>query len=155
VISAFLKDHMEAKRKASTAYRDLLARLVKPVFGSTKPDKLTRQDTARLHSSLSATPVTANRVLAVIGSLYNFAAKAGYVAEGYNPARGIEKYPEQGRERFLTSEELSRLGDTLRLAETAGLHWQVDETKPNAKHAPKKDNRRRVLDPMRSPRSGS
>jgi integrase len=148
VISAFLKDHMEAKRKASTAaaYRDLLERLVKPVLGSTKADKVTRQDIARLHSSLSATPVTANRVLAVVGNLFNFAAKAGYVAEGCNPARGIEKYPEQARERFLTSKEIARLGDALRTAESLGLHWTVNEASPMAKHLPNPDKRRTVLD---------
>lgn len=31
-----------------------------------------------------------------------------------NPCSGIERYPEHGRERFLTSDELARLGDALR-----------------------------------------
>ncbi len=56
--------------------------------------------------------------------------------------REASKFPERARERFLTSEELARLGDALRLA---GLPWRIDETKENAKHAPKEDNRRVVL----------
>jgi integrase len=150
VIEAFLAEHAEAKRKASTAawYRGGLQRIVKPAFGGMNPGKVTRQDVARLHSSLRDTPVQANRVLAMIGALYGFAARAGYVPEEYNPARGIEKFPERSRERFLTSEELARLGDTLRLGETTGLPWQVDETKENAKHAPKEDSRRVILDPF-------
>jgi hypothetical protein len=40
------------------------------------------------------------------------------------------------RERFLTSEEFARLGDALRLAETAG-QWTIDESKPKANRAPK------------------
>jgi hypothetical protein len=59
----------------------------------------------------------------------------------------IERYNEEGRERFLTSEELARLGDVLRKAETIGLPYDVDETKPTAKHAPKRENRRRKMDP--------
>jgi integrase len=150
VIEAFLAEHADAKRKASTAawYRGGLERIVKPALGGMNPGKVTRQDVARLHSSLHETPVQANRVLAMIGALYGFAARAGYVPEGYNPARGVGKFPERSHERFLTSEELSRLGDTLRLGETTGLPWQVDETKENAKHAPKEDSRRVILDPF-------
>jgi integrase len=53
---------------------------------------------------------------------------------------------EEGRERFLTSDELARLGDALAEAETIGLPYTVDEAKPNVKHAPKPENRRRKLD---------
>jgi integrase len=69
--------------------------------------------------------------------------------EGHNnPAKGIGRYREHRRERFLTSEELARLGDTLREGETIGLPYEVDETKPKAKHAPKEDSRRAMLDPF-------
>jgi integrase len=74
--------------------------------------------------------------------------KRGYVPEEHNPARGIEKFSERSRERFLTSEELARLGDTLPLGETTGLPWQFDETKEKAKHAPKEDSRRVILEPF-------
>jgi integrase len=109
---------------------------------------VTRQDVARLHSSLRDTPVQANRVLAMIGALYGFAARAGYVPEEYNPARGVEKFPERSRERFLTSDELARLGDVLRQGETIGMPYAIDESSPKAKHAPKEDNRRVMLDPF-------
>jgi len=150
VIEAFLAEHAEAKRKASTAawYRGGLQRTVKPAFGGMNPGKVTRQDVARLHSSLRGTPVQANRVLAMIGALYGFAARAGYVPEEYNPARGIEKFPERSRERFLTSDELARLGDVLRQGETIGMPYAIDESSPKAKHAPKEANRRVMLDPF-------
>ena len=149
VMAAYLKSHVEAKRKASTAawVKDTLQRIVTPAFGTIKPDRLTRQEVARLHSSMSDRPVQANRTLAIIGGLYSWAGKNGYVAEGYNPARGVEKFPERSRERFLSSDELGRLGDALRLAETDGLPWAVDESQPNAKHAPKAEHRHTKLDP--------
>ena len=135
----FMADHVRAKRKAGTAefYRDLLDRIVKPALGTTKSDKLTRLQVGRLHSSLSETPFQANRVLAVVGSMYAFAGRAGIVPEVVNPARGIDKFKEYGRERFLTGEELERLGSAIRKAETTGVPWTVDETKSTAKHVPK------------------
>ncbi|HZR61437.1 MAG TPA: site-specific integrase [Xanthobacteraceae bacterium] len=135
----FMAAHVRAKRKPATAefYRDILDRIVKPAVGTTKADKLSRLQVAKLHSSLAKTPFQANRVLAVIGSLYAFAGRAGTVPEGVNPARGVDKFKESRRERFLTGEELERLGNAIREAETTGIPWAVDETKPTAKHAPK------------------
>jgi hypothetical protein len=79
VIDAFLAGHGDAKRKATTAtaYRDILERIVKPPLGQMKPEKVTRQDIVRLHSSLRKTPYQANKVLAVIGSLYSFRDQGG------------------------------------------------------------------------------
>jgi integrase len=150
VIDAFFREHVETKRKASTAVwmRDALERIVKPALGSMKADRVTRQDATRLHSSMSNRPVQANRTLAILGALYSWAGKNGYVEEGENPARGVEKFPERSRERFLTNEEFGRLADALRQGGTIGLPYTVDETKPNAKHAPKADARWTKLDPL-------
>jgi integrase len=150
VIENFLTQHAEAKRKPSSAawMRDALERIVKPALGAKRPHAVTRPDIARLHSSMNDRPIQANRTLAILSSLCSWAGKNGYVAEGYNPARGVEKFPERARERFLTSEELSRLGDVLRTGETIGLPWQVDETKPGAKHAAAPSKRWTKLDPF-------
>lgn len=118
-------------------YRDILDRIVKSALGTSKADKLTRLKVGKLHSSLFDTPFQANRVLAVVGSMYAFAGRAGIVPDGTNPARGIEKFKERRRERFLSGEELERLGGAIREAETAGIRWSVDETKLAAKHVPK------------------
>jgi integrase len=150
VIEIFLAQHAEAKRKASTAawMRDALERIVKPALGSMKLDAVTQPAVSRLHSSMSDRPVQANRTLAILSALYSWAGKHGYAAKGYNPMRDVEKFPETARERFLTSEELSRLGDALREGETTGLPWHVDETKPGAKHAADPSKRRTKLDPF-------
>jgi integrase len=147
VAELFLAEHAEAKRKPSTAghYRDVLERLVLPTLGSRKIEKVTVADVAKLHTKMKDHPYQANRIIAVVGSLYSFAGKRHIVPPGFNPARGIEKYPEKGRERFLGTQELTRLGDAIRKAETVGLPYVVDETKPTAKHAPRKKNRRTVI----------
>ena len=146
----FLSEHVEAKRKPSTAahYRDILERIVVPELGARQGEKITTADLARLHVRMKKRPYQANRMLAVVGSLYAFAGKRRLVATGFNPARGIDKYPENGRERFLTGDELGKLGDAIREAETVGLPWVIDHTKRTAKHAPKAANRRTVIDPF-------
>ena len=142
----FMTDHVRAKRKPGTAefYRDILDRIVKPSLGAAKSDKLNRLQVGRLHSSLAETPFQANRVLAVVGSMYAFAGRAGIIPEGTNPARGIDKFKEGRRERFLTGGELERLGGAIREAETTGIPWAVDETKPTAKHVPKEKRFTRI-----------
>lgn len=149
VAEQFLTRHVAAKRAESTAesYRDLLERLALPELGRHKAEKITTAEVQRLHARLADRPHLANRLLRVLSSLFTYAGKAGLVPVGFNPCRGIEKFPEDGRERYLSVEELGHLGEALREAETVGLPYAVDETKPKAKHAPKEENRRTVMGP--------
>jgi integrase len=147
VAEFFLKEHVNSKRKSKTAiaYTALLKTYAIPALGSRKAGTVARADVARLQSQLAETPYQANRLLAVIGSLYAFAEKQGLVPEHYNPARKIEKFPEQRRERFLSSVEIERLGVAIRLGETTGIPWTVEEAKPKSKHLPKTENQRTLL----------
>lgn len=77
-------------------------------------------------------------MLTLLSGLYSWAGKGGEVSRGFNPTADVTPFRETGRERFLSVEEMTRLGDTLRLAETVGLPWCVDEDGKNAKHVPKK-----------------
>ena len=79
--------------------------------------------------------------------MYAFAGRAGLVPDRINPARQIDKFKESRRERFLTGEELERLGSAIREAETTGIPWTVDESKPNAKHLPKAGSRFTKINP--------
>jgi integrase len=147
VAELFLKEHVAAKRKSSTAqgYESLLRSSAIPVFGNRKADAVTRADVARLHSGLGDTPYQANRLLAVIGSLYTFAERQGLVRENYNPARKIEKFAESRRERFLTSKELERIGAAIRQGETVGIPWVRDSAKLKSKHLVKEANQRTLI----------
>lgn len=138
--TSFLADHVEAKRKASTKthYEDVLNRLVLPKLGKLKAKDVTRADIARLHLAHRGTPFQANRILAIVGSMYGFGGKHGFVPEGINPARGVERYKEEGRERYLSIDELERLGAAIREAETNGVAWKIDPRK-KIKHVPKEN----------------
>jgi integrase len=149
VAEQFLTEHVEAKRSASSAksYRDLLERLAIPELGKRKAEKITTAEIQRVHSRNAHTPYQANRLLRVLSSLFTFAGKALVVPVGFNPCRGIEYFPEEGRERYLSTQELARIGEAIREAETVGLPYAVDKAKPTAKHAPKEANRRTVIGP--------
>jgi integrase len=149
IVDVFLAEHVDTKRKPKTAaqYRDIFRTIVIPALGNRKAEKVTVADIAKLHNQMAKRPYQANSLLAIVGSLYSFAGRRHLVPKGINPARGIERYPEKGRERFLMADELTRLGDAIREAETVGLTYQVDATKLTAKHAPRKENRRTVIGP--------
>jgi integrase len=145
VAADFTRMHTERKRKEGTAaeYDRLLRVHLLPTFRTRKLADIKRADVGRFHASIEA-PYAANRAVALLSTIWNWASRRDLVSFADNPVRGLEKNPEQGRERFLTSDELSRLGDALRLAETTGLPWNVDETKPTAKHVPKADRSRKL-----------
>jgi integrase len=60
---------------------------------------------------------------------------------------GHRAFSGEGRERYLSTTELARIGEAIREAETIGLPYAVDKSKPKAKHAPKEANRRTVIGP--------
>jgi len=145
----FLRDHVDVKLKASTGatYRDHIERLIVPEIGSVKLDQLTRRQVSALHSKIGQkTPGIANRMLSTLSSMLGFASVKELVPDGFNPTRKIEKFPENHMERFLTSDEIRRIGEAIREGESTGIPWVVDETKPNSKHASKPENRFTILD---------
>src|SRR5271166_4309219 len=141
LIDAFTAEHVETKCKGGTAEAHKAAlKKLRSAFGGLKAESLTRSQLAALHTKMRSQPYAANRFLAVVSKAFNWAGQRGLVPETHNPASRIERYHETQRERFLNTAEVARLGEALRDAESVGLPWTVDQTKPNAKHAPKESN---------------
>ena len=114
VVEAFLQDHIAIKRKLRTSdeYRRLLTKFVLPRLGRIAVKDVNRADIASLHHSMRSTPYQANRVLAVLSSMFTWAIRHGeYIGE--NPCLMIEKFKETKKERFLSPAELAQLGETL------------------------------------------
>jgi integrase len=116
----FLADHVEAKLKPRTIeeYRRLIEGDIKPSLGSIRADKIGRGDVARFHSALKATPRKANHAIAVLSKMLAWAVDQGFRPELPNPCLRIVKNKERKHERFLSGEELARLGEALRDAES-------------------------------------
>jgi integrase len=120
LIDAFLRDHAGSKLKAKTRahYEGLLAKL-RDAHGNLKAATLTRGHVASLRHAMAATPYFANRMLAAVSSCWSWGERHGLLPEGHaNPAAKIARFREEGRERFLSSAELARLGDALAQCET-------------------------------------
>jgi len=141
--ATFLKDEAgRLKPNTLRNYTSYIRKHLNPALGSIQLDKIAPADVAKLHRKVGKTrPTTANRLLETIGSIYRHAALAGYVPKGTNPAAGIAAFREEDRERYLSTDELARLGETLTLAETDGLPWKESRSK----HTPK-TNQRTIID---------
>jgi hypothetical protein len=106
---AFAAEHVEAKLKDRTAEAHGIAlERLNSIHGSLKAGALTRAHLASMHSKMRDRPFAANRSLAVWGKLFAWAGVRGLVPNGHNPARGIERYRENGRERYLTGQKPRR-----------------------------------------------
>ncbi len=94
----------------------LIAKQVISAFGNRRPNNLTHADVTRWHVGLQATPGAANRALAMLSSMFNWAIKNGYCEEP-NPCRNVKPYRGRKIERFLSAAEMARLGEALNSAE--------------------------------------
>ena len=81
---------------------------------SRKLSQIHRKDVLQLHSRIGKESgyYLANRVLALISMLYGNAQAWGYYS-GDNPAKGVERFKEQSRDRFLQPEEVPRFFQSL------------------------------------------
>lgn len=136
VAASYVQDHVRAKRKERTAeyYEYILDLHINPRIGTKRFNEVARFDVAEMHSAVgkAAGKFVANRSLAVVSAVFNWADP-----DGKNPAKGIERFREDGRERFLSTEEMQRLGEAMIEAETIGLPHKPS----TSKHAPKEKNR--------------
>jgi hypothetical protein len=102
------------KRKAHTTalYVHHLNRFVIPEMGKIKADSVTRATVSTLHLRLGRTKqVTANRVLDTVSGMFRFGDRSGLLPPNFvNPAKNIEIFNATARDRFLSGDELERLG---------------------------------------------
>lgn len=110
----FAAEYLPKKRESTQdEYGRLLRVHVRPALGAKKVADLRHADIERMHARIVAagTPYAANRAVAVLSRMLSLAVKWEMRAD--NPCLGIERAPEQKRERFLTPAEIARLGETL------------------------------------------
>ncbi|MCY4496078.1 MAG: integrase arm-type DNA-binding domain-containing protein, partial [Rhodospirillaceae bacterium] len=94
-------------------------RYLAPFFGEMRVDDIARADVRRWFDSMSATPGNANRALPVLSVMLRQAELWDLRPQGSNPCRGMRRYRMTPRERFLSADELKRLGFVLDHAEDA------------------------------------
>jgi integrase len=95
----------------------MLDRDILPVLGSRRVLQITRAEVERLQLSMRDRPTMGNRVVSLLSTLFHFAERRDLVPAFFNPSRGVQRFPERRRERFLSAQELARLGAALKTLE--------------------------------------
>ena len=115
----YMSEHAPGRKKPSTIETDrinLRCHII-PALGRTRVVAITKADVKRLYNSMRDTPGAANRTIQLLSNMMNVAEQDGLRPEGSNPCRGIERFKERKRERFLSEAELARLAEVLAEAE--------------------------------------
>jgi integrase len=109
----YLDLHAEKNKEPKSIKEDksFLRRFILPAFGSQKVASIDRRSIEILHLQLSRTPTQANRVLSLLSKMFTLANAWGWREE--NPVKGIKKYHEEKRNRWLNQKELNRLWEVL------------------------------------------
>lgn len=131
----FAKGYLERHAKVRKAsWKDDERRInafLLPAWGRRRLDMISSADVVRLHQEIgfpttrtktptgraarTARPYEANRVARLVGKMFSVAISLGYLPEDApNPARKVEMFEEQERDRFVTPEELPRLLKAIR-----------------------------------------
>lgn len=115
----FIDEYVPCHLKPSTQveYKRCIDIFINPEIGTLKLVSVERPDIAKIHHQLRHIPYQANRVLGVLSIMFNLAESWGLRPQFSNPCRGVKKFKEKKRERFLNREELRRLGEALRIEE--------------------------------------
>lgn len=128
-------------KKASSLLIDKsnIERHIKPLIGELSIKSVTQDDVEQLQVDIAAGktagdfktgprgraivkggPGIAARSVKVLGSVYSYAIKKKLLSE--SPVRGVEVIGLESRNRFLSAEELARLGDALIKAKKEGVN---------------------------------
>lgn len=158
----YLREGIDHKKASTIATdRGRIERHIKPLLGNRRIGSIEDTDIARFMKDVAngktATDVktgkfgraivtggkgTATRTVRLLGGIFAYAVKQKYLK--VNPRAGVKVYADKKGERYLSADELARLGDALREAETVGLPWIMRED-AKAKHRPKDAETQREL----------
>ncbi len=105
----YLNLHAKIRKKPVCFKEDegFLRDIILKRYGRFDVAAISALDLQKLHSDLEKTPYKANRVRALLSKMFNLAISWGWRSD--NPIKGVEKYKEHQRHRWLNDEELEKL----------------------------------------------
>ncbi|MEZ4588058.1 MAG: integrase arm-type DNA-binding domain-containing protein [Gemmatimonadales bacterium] len=128
-LRAFLDAHKgKWKPRTHAEYTRQASRHIIPAIGTIRVADVTRADIGTFVRRFEKRPILGNRVLALLSSLFTWAIRSGFRSDDLNPCRHIPRYAEKHRTRFLSADEITRLGTALEAAEEGT--WADQEGKP-------------------------
>ena len=111
--SDYLVRHAEPNKRPKSVRddRSMIERLVLPHFGQRKVAEISRRDIEALHLEMADRPYAANRLLSLLSKMFALAVSWDWRPD--NPVKGVIRFQEEKRDRWLSDEELKRLWDVL------------------------------------------
>ncbi|WP_296706477.1 site-specific integrase [Rhodoblastus sp.] len=110
----FEDEHLPRKKpRSADGDRQIATAHLMPALGRLKVVDVSRKDIQALHHAMAEMPYQANRTIALMSKMMSLAEVWGYRPDGSNPCRHIVKYREQARQRYLSPDELIRVGKAL------------------------------------------
>jgi integrase len=89
----------------------MIDNIIRPGIGKLRLKAVGRRDIEALHLSLKPTLYAANRLLSLLSKMFNLGIQWKWTTD--NPARGVPRFQEGKRERWLTTEEIQRFREAL------------------------------------------
>ena len=124
----YLARHSRPHKKPRSVVEDErnLELHILPVLGHLPVAEITRDVVSRFHADQRSRPANGNRCLALVSHIFTMAERWSVTAPGSNPCRGLERFQEAPRERYLSPDEVARLGGVLARAEKEeSLDWKA------------------------------
>lgn len=109
----FLEENGAKYKRLSNAEQSIRL-YIKPKLGLISSKDLTLEHVEQTHKDMEDTPYAANRMLALLSKILNYAEKKRYREYNSNFIRLIDKYKEQSRERYIEAEEATRIAEALK-----------------------------------------
>jgi integrase len=105
----YLERHAVPKKRPKSVRDDraMLDNIILPKLGAKKVASIDRRDIEAIHVAIKDRPYQANRVLSLLSKMFTLALEWGWRSD--NPVKGVERFEEQKRDRWLSDEELRRL----------------------------------------------
>jgi integrase len=109
----YLKRHATPNKRPSSLRMDrqMIDNFIRPGIGKLRLKAVGRLDIEALHLSLKPTPYAANRLLSLLSKMFNLGIQWKWTTD--NPTRGVPRFQESRRERWLTTEEIQRFREAL------------------------------------------
>lgn len=102
-----------SRRKSKKEKQRMIDKYVLPAMGAMRVPEVGYEHIAAVHTSMGATPYQANRVLALLSTLFNYAEVLTWRAQNSNPCRGVERYRERKRKRYMQGDEAVKIAGLL------------------------------------------
>ena len=117
--NVYLQQHANIKKKLSSVIEDkrLMRLHIIPNFGNICLKEITRAMITKHHQSMYQTPHGANRFLSLMSKMMNLAERWEYRPLNSNPCRHIERYKEEGRQIYLSMEQIEKIGHVIKQME--------------------------------------